>query len=399
MSNLIRRWWEQRSLAAPSREMMTLFSSGPTEAGLAVTPESALQVPAVFSCMQVLSQDVARTPIRFREQTAPDTYQDATAHALFEILGSLPNPETTAYQFQFSLMWQLLLYGRAYAEIVRIDGRIIGLWPLLSDAMRVDRDEQRRKRWTYTNGGQLYTWLFDASAPPILELTMESPILRCREIIGSALALQQYTAAFFRNSARPAGVLQTAGKIDTPTGERLRDNWALNYGGSANRGKIPVLDQGLTFTAIQMENDSAQLNETLRSLNEQIAGAFRVPVSKIGDLSKSNYSNMEVSEQVYVNSTLDPYYRSFELAMRRDLLTSRQYDRYSVQFDRAALTRNDRKALTDGLSQGIQNGFISQNDARKALGLNPIPNGDAYMVNSALQPVGAPKKEEVPVVA
>jgi len=397
MNNLIRRWWEQRSLAAPSREMLTLFSSGPTDSGMTVSPETALSVPAVFACVQVLSQDIARTPIRFREKTGDDTYIDAVDHPLYEILSSLPNPEQTSYQVQFALMWQLLLYGRAYAEIVRVDGRIVALWPLYSDAMRVDREASGRKRWTYANGGQTYTWLFDASAPPILELTMESPILRCRDIIGAALALQQYTSAFFKNSARPGGVLQAAGKIDTLTGERLRESWAQNYGGSANRGKIPVLDQGLTFTAIQMENDSAQLNETLRSINEQIAGAFRVPVSKIGDLSKSNYSNMEISEQVYVNSTLDPYYRSFELAMKRDLLTSRQYGQFDVQFHRAALTRNDTKALHDSLCQGIQNGLYSQNDARKALGLNPIPDGDRYMVNSALQPVGAPK--EVPNVA
>ena len=94
MSNPIRRWWERRSLATPSPQLLALFSSGPTESGMTVVPQTALQVPAVFACVQVLSQDVARTPIRFRQQTAPDTYVDATDHPLFEILGSLPNPET-----------------------------------------------------------------------------------------------------------------------------------------------------------------------------------------------------------------------------------------------------------------------------------------------------------------
>ena len=121
-----------------------------------------------------------------------------------------------------------------------------------------------------------------------------------------------------------------------------------------------------------MENDSAQLNETQRAVNEQIAGAFRVPVSKIGDLSKANYSNMEVSEQVYVTSTLDPYYRSGAR------LPPRPADRpavwaFSVQFDRSVLTANDTKALHVSLCQGIQNGIYSQNDARRKLGENPIP--------------------------
>ena len=119
-------------------------------------------------------------------------------------LGSLPNPEMTSYQLQFALMWQLLLYGRAYAEIVRSEGRIVALWPLVSEYMQVDRDAQRRKRWTYSAGATPLIWLFDPSQPPILELTAETPIHHCREVIGSALALQQYTANFFKNHARPA---------------------------------------------------------------------------------------------------------------------------------------------------------------------------------------------------
>lgn len=395
-------WWSRffERRAWTLRELQSWSDMGltePTAAGLTVTPQTALQVPAVYACISVLAQDIARTPIRFRQQTAPDTYVDATDHPLYEILGSLPNPELTSFQFQLAMMWQLLLYGRAYAEIVRQDGRIVALWPLVSEYMAVDRTPSRQKRWTYTAGGTPVTWLFDPSQPPIFELTMPTPLTHCREILGSALALQQYTATFFKNNGKPSGVLQTAGKIDPMTAERLRDYWAANYGGSANRGKIPVLDQDLKFTPISSTNDDAQLTELQRSITEQICGCFRVPVSKVGDLSKSNYSNMEVSEQVYVTSTLDPYYIAWELALRRDLLTVRQYGQYSVQFDRSTLTRNDRKALNDSLCQGIQNGFISANDARKALGLNPIPDGDRYLVNSALQPVGAPK--EVPVVA
>ncbi len=136
-------------------------------------------------------------------------------------------------------MWQLLLSGRAYAEIVRVDGRIVALWPLVSDYMRVDRDAQRRKRWTYSTGGTLVTWLFDANAPPILELTTETPMLRCRDIIGTALALQQYTATFFKNNARPAGVLQAAGSIAPETAERLRGTGRRTTAAARTAARFP----------------------------------------------------------------------------------------------------------------------------------------------------------------
>jgi HK97 family phage portal protein len=394
------RWFERRAWTL--RELQSWSDMGltePTAAGLAVTPQLAASVPAVFSCLQVLSQDVARTPIRFKEQIAPDTYVDVPEHPLYELLHDLPNPEMTAYQFKAKMMGQLLLYGVAYAQVVRVEGRITALWPLDSAAMRVDRSDSHRKRWTYTAGGKEFTWLFDASQPPILELVSESPIQRCRALIGTALALEGYIGTFFKNGAKPAGILTAPNAIDPSTATRIRDYWSSTYGGAANAHKTPLLDAGLTYTPISSSNEHAQLNEMVRAINEQIAGAFRVPTWKIGDLSKTTYSNMESGETSYVVSTLDPYFELFEESIQRDLLTTRQFGRYSVQFDRSALIRSDLKSLHDSLATGIQNGIYSQNDARKRLGLNPIPDGDDYYRNSALVTLDAEREAKVPSVA
>jgi HK97 family phage portal protein len=397
MTNYFKRWLERRStIATPPPDLFQMFSAGPTDSGQTVTPTSALTVPAVFSCCQVLSQDVARTPIRLKRQTAPDTFVDAVEHPLYEVLNALWNPEQTAYQCKHYLQWQLLTYGKSYAEIVRSsDGRIVSLWPLDAANMFVDRNAERVKRWTYSNRYGVWQWLFDASQPPVLELVNESPITRCAEIIGLAMGLQQYSARFFLNNAKPAGVLTTDGSIADDTAERLRKYWASSYGGSANAHKVPVLDGGLKFTPIAQNNTDAQLTETLRAVNEQIAGAFRVPSWKTGDMSRTNYSNMESGELAYLTDSLDPYFECWEEALRRDCLTARQYGTYTIQFDRSALVRSDVKSLYASLGQGIQNGYLSQNDARKALGLNPIVGGDTYMINSALTPIG----QEVPGVA
>jgi HK97 family phage portal protein len=370
----------------------------PTAAGVPVDAKTALGVRAVFACCQVLSQDVARTPIRLRQQIDDDTWEDAVDHPLWEILHDLPNPEQSAYQFKAAMEWNLLLYGRAYAEIVRVDGRVVSLWPLDPQMMRVDRTAAPGyvKRWTYGHYSGVYTWLFDASQPPILELVSASPVQGCQDLIGTALALQAFVGAFFKNNAKPAGVIQAAGAISNDTATRLREYWAVNYGGVQNRGKIPVLDGGLEFKTIQSENDSAQLVETQKAIATAICGTFRVPPWKAGLMESTNYSNMQQGELSYVTGTLDPLFQLWEEAIRRDLLTTRQFGMYTAEFDRSALVRSDVKALNDSLSSGIQNGYLSQNDARRALGLNPIPNGDVYMVNSALAPVG---KEPANVIA
>ena len=387
---LTRRAWPAWSTSQSLDDLSALFGSGTTTtaAGVDVTVETALGFPAVFGCIQVLAQDVARTPIKFRRQTAPDTYVDAVDHDLFEILGTLSNPEMTAYQTKYKLTWDLLAYGRAYAQIMRVDGRVTALWPLSASAMQVDRDTARRKRWTYTAGGQTFVWTFDPSMPPIFEVTMESPITRCRELIGIARAVQTYEAKFFSNGGRLAGILTAPGTISPVSLERLRAAWDAAYSKPENAHKVALLEGGLTFQGLAANNQDSQLAEILTAITQQVCGVFRVPVWKVGDLSKATYSNMEAGELAYVTSTLDPLYQLFEEAIRRDLLTVRQYQQYSVVFDRAALIRSDVKAQHDAIAVGVNTGFYSQNDARRMLGLNPIPDGDQYRVNTALQPVG-----------
>ena len=234
------RWLERRYITLPAGFDVADFGAGPTASSITVTADRALEVPAIFACLQVLCQDIARTPIKFRRKPADDTYVDATEHDLWDILATLPNAEQTAYQFKHQMQWNVLLHGCAFAEIVRQDGRVVALWPLDPRSMRVDRDDSRRKRWRYTtSAGTVTTWTFDPSMPPIFELTHETPITRCRELIGTALALQIYVGKFFANGARVSGVLQAQGSVSQATADRLRDYWASTFGRPEIRTALP----------------------------------------------------------------------------------------------------------------------------------------------------------------
>ena len=76
-------------------------------------------------------------------------------------------------------------------------------------------------------------------------------------------------------------------------------------------------------------------------------------------------------------------------AIRRDMLSTRQFPGYVVQFDRQALIKADIKSLLDALAVGRQNGWYSANDILKKLGENPIDGeaGAAYLVNGNMIPV------------
>ncbi len=168
------------------------------------------------------------------------------------------------------------MHEHAFAEIVRVDGRVTALWRLDPTRMVVDRDDARRKRYRYSPyRGPLMEWTFDPSRPPIFELAHPSPLRYCRELIGTALALQRYVGKFFSNGARLGGVLQTEHTVSPTASERLRKSFEAFYGGLENAHRFAVLEDGLKYQQITAPNDDAQLNETLA--NDPHGNLRRVP--------------------------------------------------------------------------------------------------------------------------
>lgn len=364
-----------------------------TTAGVSLTEEQAANVPDVFACIQVLSQDLGRAPLKLRAIEADGRQMDATDHPLWEILADLANPETTAYEFRAGMQRNLLTYSRAFAEIVRNGrGEVTGLWMLDPKYMTISRDGLNRKVYTYTApNARTLTWVFNPSTPPILDLQHPSPIARCRDLIGLAYALDMFGAKFFANGARPSGTINMPQGVvlDDDQKRQMREAFQGMFGGANNAGKVALMTGGATFNPITIANNEAQYNETRKFIRTLIAGAFRTPPHKIGDLERATFSNIEQQSIDYVTGTLDPFFVAWEQAVRRDLLTFRQFPNYTVVFDRAALIKADIKSLFDAFAVARQNGWMNANDILKELGRNPIEGGagTAYLVNGNMIPV------------
>jgi HK97 family phage portal protein len=368
----------------------------PVASGVTLTPETAMQVPDVYACVSVLAQDVGRCPLKLRAQQDDGEWQDATSHGLWEILHDLPNPEMTATEFRDYMQRELLAHEHAYAEIVRTPtGAIKALWPLESSRMTVARDALNVKRYRYRmNGRPDLEWAFDPDKPPILELRHPSPIHRCRDLVGLAIALDRYAGKFFANGTRLSGLLHVPAGTKPEGRQAIRQMFESMHRGVENAHKVGIIEGDTKFSPLSTTNNEAQFNETRKQIRTMIAGAFRVPPHKIGDLERATFSNIEQQDRDYVNSGLDPYFVMWEQALRRDVLTTRQYPRYQVVFDREALIQSDAVSRMTSLATGRQNGIYSANDVRRKLNENPIPDsegGNLYHMNGSMIPLtGAP---------
>jgi len=118
------------------------FLFGSTTSGKIVNERTAMQTTAVYACVRILAETIASLPLHTYRHTDRGK-EKAADHNLYNLLHDAPNPEMTSFVFRETLMGHLLLWGNAYAQIIR-DGRnrVIALYPLLPDNITCSKETQ-----------------------------------------------------------------------------------------------------------------------------------------------------------------------------------------------------------------------------------------------------------------
>ena len=373
---------------------------GETSSGKNVNERSAMRVTAVYACVRVLSEAIASLPLHLYKKISRFGKEKAIEHPLYEILHNEPNPEMTSFVFRETLMSHLLLWGNAYAQIIRNGkGQIMALYPLMPNRMTVDRDSKGEIYYKYfTNESDNKNLkrlsqinikkeeIFHVPGLRFDGLVGYSPIAMAKNAIGMAIATEEYGAKFFANGASPSGVLEHPGNIKDP--DKLRESWNKLFQGSANSHKIAILEEGLKYQPIGISPNEAQFLETRKFQIDEIARIFRVPPHMVGDLDKSSFSNIEQQSLEFVKYTLDPWVARWEQAIHRSLLLKNEKKDYFVKFNVDGLLRGDYQSRMNGYATGMQNGFLSPNDIRSLENMDLIPDelgGNQYLVNGSMQ--------------
>ena len=371
---------------------------GPTSSGRNVTEFTAMQTTAVYSCVRILSETIASLPLhlyRYAGKSKERVYD----HPLYHILHDEPNPEMTSFIFRETMMTHLLLWGNAYAQIIRDGaGRVVALYPLLASKMTVDRDRTGQLVYTYTRDsdenpnfsgyGQITLGRDDVLHIPGLGfdgLVGYSPIAMMKNAVGITLACEEYGASFFANGATPGGVLEHPGILKDP--KKVRDSWNEVYRGSGNAHKVAVLEEGMKYQQIGLPPEDSQFLETRKFQLDEIARLYRIPPHMVGDLDKSSFSNIEQQSLEFVKYTLDPWVIRWEQSLQRALLLPREKQEYFIKLNVDGLLRGDYASRMSGYATARQNGWMSANDIREMEDLNPIPDeegGNLYLVNGSM---------------
>lgn len=346
-----------------------------------VSADSAMRLAAVYACVRILSETMASLPLVLYRQRKDGGKDRVTDHWLYQVLAKRPNRYQNPFEWREMLQGHLALRGNAFCQIITdAHGEITQLVPLHPDRVRMELLDSGEYRYRVRNQGGQEMLLPRGQVWHLRGLSSDglfglSPIELARESLGMALAAQDYGARFFNNDAKPTGGwIEFPGTFKDQEAKRVfRESYQAAQSG-ANRGKVLVLENGMKFHEVGVTNKDAQFLELRKFQITDIARLFRVPPHMIADLDRATFSNIEQQSLEFVMHTMTPWAERWEASIEADLMLDG--DELEVEFDFANLMRGDAASRSAYYQSGIQNGWLTRNEARVAENLNPIDGLD-----------------------
>lgn len=356
---------------------------GTSNSGKVVTADKAIQLSAVWACVRLLSESVSTLPMKIYERQSDGSRKLARDNPVYQLLCRRPNAEMTPSRFMLMLVASICLRGNAFVEKHFIGSKLVSLVPLLPQNMVVKRLDSGRLEYTYTDNGKPRV-IPERNLMHIRGFGLDGvcgmmPLSSGRDVIGSAMAVEESAAKIFEQGLQSSGFLSAEQPLNDDQRERLR-GYMQAFTGSKNAGKIMVLEGGLKYQGVTMNPEDAQMLESRAFSIEEICRWFRVPPFMVGHTSKQSSwaSSLEGMNLQFLTHTLRPLLVNIEQEIARCLLGGDEdlFAEFSVE----GLLRADSAGRAAYYTSALQNGWMSRNDVRRLENMPPIEGGDIYTV-------------------
>lgn len=353
--------------------------AGAWQTNYVVDRNTVLSYSAVYACMTLIASDISKLRIKLVAKGEDGVWTETENPAYSQVLRK-PNGFQNRIQFIETWVLSKLVRGNAYILKGR-DGRgvVNRLWvldpsnvtPLVSDDGEVFYQLRADNLAGLTSDVVVpareiihdrYNCLFHP-------LVGTSPIFAAGTAATQGVNIQNNSAAFFGNNSIPGGILTAPNRIDPETAARLKTDWTTNFGGT-NRGKLAVLGDGLTFSAMSMSAEDAQLIDQLRWTSEVVCSVFHVPPYKIGVGALPSYNNVQALNVEYYAQGLQSLIESIELCLDEGLAMG---PNIGTELDLDNLFRMDSDTQLTMLEKAKS--VMTLDERRKRLDLKALPTG------------------------
>ncbi|SSY80312.1 phage portal protein [Alysiella crassa] len=341
--------------------------------GAQVRDRKALSNMAVLRCVSLISQTVGMLPLNLIERG--ESKQTAQNHPAFYLLKYQPNTYQTAYTFKTLMQSWVLLYGNAYAKIVRgVGGKVMALHPIHPNQVQVEQNDDFSIKYTVTSkkgnivvlDGKDVLHLRDVSEDGIVGV---SRIKLAAKALGIAFDAENAAENLFKNGVLAGGALSTPNKLSDNAYNRLLDSMAKRHKGVENAGDFMILEEGLKAEKWANSASDAQHLEQRNHQIEEVARLFGVPRPLLMMDDTSWGSGISQLGLFFHKYSLLPIFTMWEQALQIALLSPSEQRDLSFKFNADAILRGSPEEqaayFSKALGSGGAKGWLTQNEVRE----------------------------------
>ena len=362
-----------------------------SSAGINVSVDSALGVPAVWAAVNFLSGTLASLPLSVYRKT--ESGREKGDEKLNRLLHSTPSDGQTSFDWRKYSFERTFTGGRQISYIERkSSGEIVNIFAVDPSTVTV-KLSGFKKIYTVKAGStsKVYAEKDIIDIPFMLKsdmVTAISPILKNKDAIGLAIAATAYGSKFFQNGGIPPFVM-TGNFVSGKALERAADDVDATIRKQSRDGKRQVLTlpAGHTITQIGADPEKSQLVELKRFQIEEIARIYSLPPVFLQDLTHGTIGNTEQQDLHLVKHTIRRWVIQAEQELNLKLFGRDNTEQY-VEFNLDGLLRGDFATRMSGYATAVQNAILMPNEIRELENRPENPKGNDLLIQGATVPLG-----------
>lgn len=332
--------------------------------GETITRDKVLTLPNVNGAVDFISNSIASMPVKLYK-TKKGKVEEVEDDRV-KMLNGDTGDTLDAFQMKKAMVEDYLLGKGGYCYISRKDNDVTGLYyvedknitimtankPIFKD-YRISVNGDNFKPWQFI---KLLRNTKDGASG--VGLTVE-----VSKALETAYQTLLYQLGMVSTGGNKKGFLKATRKLTQDEIDALKRAWRNLYGN--NKENVVVLNNGLEFQEASNNAVETQMNESKKTLADEVNGLFHLYPSDFDRTFK---------EAIY------PIVRAFETALNRDLLLESEKKNYFFEFDVKEIIRASLKERYEAYKLAKDTGFMTLNEIRQAENMEYVEGLDVVNV-------------------
>lgn len=369
------------------RLILDIYGGGSTASGVSVTSDTAMRLITVQNCVRMRAATLQRIPCHIMERNN-GRIAKAENFYLYEKLLHQPNSWMSAPDFWGMAEAYISLRGNFVCYKVMVRDQIRELLPITSEMLHSitqNPDYSLDYEIRFPDGSIRH--LNGSQVLHLRGLTLNgysgvNPIEYARETIGLRQASRQFLAQYFGKGMRPGVIFEHPLTLSAAAYANRKAALSEKYQGLGKHWEMMLIDEGMKATFPEIKLVDAQFIEQMKLTDAQICGLYRVPLMLINAGDKEpTYASAEQFMLFYQMFSIDNV--NYESALRRDILTEEERQRYYFKFNVNALMRGSMKDRAEFYRNMINSEVLSPNECRELEDMNPYDGGNEYRTRTS----------------